>query len=223
MQLLVMMVMAGLMLPACVTRQTVPEEPYIPPAPPPKKEVSRIEGRPATHPPKPHKFPPEPPLEEDLSGFGDKPATYPSQPQDIPSAPPPKKEVPRMGAKPATSPPHSHKPMILARLQDKADEQMKAGDLERAFATAERALRVDPSDPHLWHLMAQIQLRRGNLSQAEQLARKSNLLAGDDPLLQSENWRIIAATLRRRGVIDEAEAAEQQAEALNPSDPRVLK
>ena len=96
-------------------------------------------------------------------------------------------------------------------LADQARAEMVRGELDRAMATAERAVRIDSSNPDLWHLMAQIQLEKENYTQAEQLARKSNLLAKNDRSLQSENWKIIAISLEKRGNIDAARDAMRRA------------
>lgn len=103
---------------------------------------------------------------------------------------------------------------VVASLIHSANRQMKSGQLDRAFSTAERALRIDSSNPNLWNLMARIQLKRGNIQQAEQLARKSNLLSRGNKALQSDNWRIIAESLKRRGATAEAEKAEAKANEL---------
>jgi tetratricopeptide (TPR) repeat protein len=85
-----------------------------------------------------------------------------------------------------------------APLADQARRQLANGDLDNAQTTAERAVRIDPNNADLWHLMGRIQLARKNFSQAEQLARKSNLLAKGDADLQARNWRLIAESLRGR-------------------------
>ena len=90
---------------------------------------------------------------------------------------------------------------------------MEMGQLDRAFATAERAVRIDPYNAKLWNLMARIQFKQENYSQAEQLAKKSNLLAkNDDRALKSMNWKIIAAVLSQRGQEEQAGEALQQAQ-----------
>ena len=103
---------------------------------------------------------------------------------------------------------------VIARLADRASQQMDADDPDGAAATIERALRIDPQNPRLWHLLARIQMDRGQLAQAEQLARKSNVLARNRPDLQAANWRLISEVARRRGDDDGAEAAAARAESL---------
>ncbi len=80
---------------------------------------------------------------------------------------------------------------LTARLIKKAQVLMENQKLDQAFATMERALRIDGDNPKLWSLMAEIQLRRENPGQAVHLANKSNLLAQGDNVLELRNWRII--------------------------------
>ncbi len=107
---------------------------------------------------------------------------------------------------------------VIARLADQARQRMDADDPDGAAATIERALRIDPQNPRLWHLLAQIQMNRGQLAQAEQLARKSNVLARNRPALQAANWRLISEVARRRGDDAGADAAAARAEALEGTE-----
>ncbi len=124
------------------------------------------------------------------------------------------KEIPRIGAKTGTKE-TSYMLAGVVNLMDKAKEQMAQENFDHAFATAERALRIDDANPQIWSLLAEIQLKRGNMLQAEQLANKSNLLAKGDNILQAKNWRIIAETLYRRGKRTEADHAVRKAKQLD--------
>jgi tetratricopeptide (TPR) repeat protein len=129
---------------------------------------------------------------------------------------PPKKPPHRIGAIARSTPSREYPRASSAvrRLEDKATQQLSLGQFDEAFATAERALRMDASNPELWNLLARIQLGRGNADQAEQLARKSNLLAKGDRHLQAKNWKLIAEALRRKGASVQAEEALLRAEEL---------
>ncbi|NJL58890.1 MAG: tetratricopeptide repeat protein [Desulfobacteraceae bacterium] len=83
---------------------------------------------------------------------------------------------------------------------------MEKGQFNDAFATAERGISIDSSDALLWNLMAQIRLKQDNYMQAEQLAKKSNLLTKDRSL-QAKNWRIISEALRGKGAASESKKA----------------
>ena len=101
-----------------------------------------------------------------------------------------------------------------SRLWDQARSEMALGKYDQALSTAERAIRIDGENPRLWTLMAKIQLKRKDFYQAEQLARKSNLLSAKNPSLRAENWRIIAAALNSLGKIPQARQAAEKAEKL---------
>ncbi|MFP4350598.1 MAG: tetratricopeptide repeat protein, partial [Desulfococcaceae bacterium] len=96
-------------------------------------------------------------------------------------------------------------------LAEQAEAELSTGQVDRAFSTAERAIRIDPNNPKLWNLLARIQMERSNFAQAEQLARKSNLLSRGDRALQARNWRIISDSFQERGETEAAKAALRKA------------
>lgn len=96
---------------------------------------------------------------------------------------------------------------LLAR----AETASRDRDWSAAAASLERALRIEPRNPVLWNRLAGVRLQQGQYRQAEQLAAKSNSLAGDDRLLQARNWRLIARARRQLG--DERGAAEAERRA----------
>jgi len=55
----------------------------------------------------------------------------------------------------------------------------------------ERALRIEPRNPHYWYTLARIKYAQGDSSQAIQLCRKSTSLAGGEPQLIELNSRLI--------------------------------
>lgn len=86
-------------------------------------------------------------------------------------------------------------PAVMA-LAKRADGEMRANDLAAAAATLERALRIEPNNAGLWSRLAEVRLRQGDKTQAEQLALKSNGLAAGNAALKARNDQIIA---RARG------------------------
>lgn len=88
------------------------------------------------------------------------------------------------------------------------------GDLERASAILERAIRVEPTDPLPWNRLAELRLHQERWQLAEQLAARSNQLAREDSSLRARNWRVIAASRGRAGDSDGALAAEREANRL---------
>mgnify|MGYP005849336681 CR=1 FL=1 len=99
---------------------------------------------------------------------------------------------------------------LLARSETASRER----DWSAAAVSLERALRIEPRNPVLWNRLAGVRLQQGQYRQAEQLAAKSNSLAGDDRLLQARNWRLIARARRQLGDERGAAEAERRAEAF---------
>jgi tetratricopeptide (TPR) repeat protein len=112
-----------------------------------------------------------------------------------------------------TAPAPAGSPAVIALL-DRADQQYRARDLDAAAASLERALRIEPRNPRLWHRLAAVRLEQGQYGQAVQMAGKSNSLAGGDTRLQARNWRLIAAARRAQGDAQGARAAEDRASRL---------
>jgi len=90
-----------------------------------------------------------------------------------------------------------------------------AGNLDKAEAYLERALRLDSKNAVLWHYMAKLRLNQGLLDQAAGLAAKSNSLdTSQDNALLSDNWRIIAHARHQSGDIKGARAAQKTVDLL---------
>lgn len=87
---------------------------------------------------------------------------------------------------------------VLA-LVERAEAQRAAGDLTGAAAALERALRIEPRNPHLLNRLARVRLQQGNYGQADSLASKSNALAGAASALERDNLSIITAARRAAG------------------------
>jgi len=111
----------------------------------------------------------------------------------------------------APTAPSSSKSGAVVALLDNAGAQSQRGRLESAAASLERALRIEPDNADVWYRLAVIRLLQGQDGQAEQLAMKSNALAGADASLRGRNWSLIAEARRRRGDTAGAQAAEAEA------------
>jgi predicted Zn-dependent protease len=99
----------------------------------------------------------------------------------------------------------------VVALLDQAQGYHRTGDIGNEAATIERALRIEPNNAGLWTRLAAVRLEQGRPQQAEQLALKSNGLAGDNRALKARNWRLVA---RARWAVNDsagARAAEQKA------------
>jgi tetratricopeptide (TPR) repeat protein len=111
---------------------------------------------------------------------------------------------------PAPEPPSSNTAVVSLLAQ--AHAQTSAGQLESAGASLERALRIEPRNPALWQELARVRLDQGKYRQAEDMAAKSNALAGDSRGLRAENWHIIGEARSQRGDYQGAQAAFERAE-----------
>ena len=108
--------------------------------------------------------------------------------------------------KPLSGPPtYSNEATTTSRtvlaLLDQASKQEQSGSPERAAATLERALRIEPKNPRLWHRLAIIRFQQGKYNLAESLAAKSSTLAQGDWHLKQKNAELIDQVRQRRPYI----------------------
>jgi Flp pilus assembly protein TadD len=99
---------------------------------------------------------------------------------ETPAAPPPPAETPI-----------AKENVAVAGLMESARADAASGRLVQAAASLERALRIEPRNPRLWHDLARVRLRQGDTAQAANLAARSNTYAGNDTALRSANQNII--------------------------------
>ncbi|MDH3692995.1 MAG: tetratricopeptide repeat protein [Gammaproteobacteria bacterium] len=105
---------------------------------------------------------------------------------------------------------YDSQPAVVALLSD-AERETGAGDLDRAAAALERALRIDPGDAMAWHQLAKLRLQQGAINEAISLANKSTQLANDTPALQRANWRLVADAYDEKGDTAKARRARERA------------
>jgi Tfp pilus assembly protein PilF len=134
-----------------------------------------------------------------VSGCATAPEPAPTTPEPEPAPAPP--------VVPATPPRQEN--IAVAGLMNSARADAAAGNLTNAAASLERALRIEPRNPRLWHELARVRLKQGQYVQAESVAARSNSWAGEDKPLRAENWRLIAQSREARG---DAEGARQALE-----------
>lgn len=97
-------------------------------------------------------------------------------------------------APPAPLPPEApaaKENVAIAGLMETARADAAAGRLVQAAGSLERALRIEPRNPRLWHELAKVRLRQGDTAQAANLAARSNSFAGSDAQLRAANQGII--------------------------------
>ena len=104
-------------------------------------------------------------------------------------------------------------PAVL-KLVSNARRATKNGQLDRAEVFLERALRLEPHNPVLWNYMAKLRLHQGRYSDAQNLAAKSNSLLRGNPVMQADNWRIIAHARQKSGNTKGANEAQSRSDAI---------
>lgn len=102
-------------------------------------------------------------------------------------------------------------PAVLALL-DTAESNSKAGNLNAAASSVERALRIQPRNPELVYKLAQIRLKQGKPRLAEDLGKKADILSAGNPKLKKQIWTLIADARRRQGKQQSAAEAAAKAE-----------
>ena len=120
------------------------------------------------------------------------PAAVPAPPTTE-TAPPTTEPAPNAEMPPRAAAPQP--PAVIALL-DNAGRQEKSGKLESAAAILERAVRVDPRNPLVWHRLARVRLAQGQWQAAANMATRSNSLAAGDTDLQRRNAAVIAEARR---------------------------
>jgi len=112
-------------------------------------------------------------------------------PEPAPDAPAPDAQVPE--------PPQRRENVAVAGLMESARADSAAGRLTTAAASLERALRIEPRNPRLWHELARVRLKQGEYAQAENMAARSNSWAGSDSGLRELNQQVIEQAREARG------------------------
>jgi len=117
---------------------------------------------------------------------------------------------------PAPTPAAPPAPMAPAALTlaAQSDAALAGGDLLRAEQHLERALRIAPRDPELWHRMARVRLAQADYLQAERMANRSLQLSVGDRRLAAANWRLIAQARLALGDAAGAARAREEADRL---------
>lgn len=109
----------------------------------------------------------------------------------------------------------SRVPAVQALLAS-AQEQVKAGKLDAAGSSLERAQRLAPQSAQVYQRLAEVRLRQQRPAEAEQLLRKALGFASSTSQ-QAAIWRQLAVARQRQGRNAEAQDALGRAAALEPS------
>jgi len=90
----------------------------------------------------------------------------------------------------------------------------KSNDVESAAAAIERAIRIEPRNGELLYKLAVLRLKQSKPVLAEDLARKSALLAGKNNVLKRNSWLLIAHSKEMQGDKAGADEARTKAESF---------
>ncbi|MDD5580127.1 MAG: tetratricopeptide repeat protein [Methylobacter sp.] len=82
----------------------------------------------------------------------------------------------------------------VGALVSAANQNTEAGNLESAVSSIERAIRIEPRNATLFYKLAVLRLKQSKPGLAEDLAKKSALLASSDITLKKHSWLLIAKT-----------------------------
>jgi cytochrome c-type biogenesis protein CcmH/NrfG len=88
---------------------------------------------------------------------------------------------------------------------------------EQAAASLERALRINPRQPTLWHNLAGVRLTQKDWMRAANLATNSNMYAGNEKQyyqLRIRNWMLITLACEGMGDMTCAREARKRAQNL---------
>ena len=101
---------------------------------------------------------------------------------------------------------------VVVALLSEADMSYQQGHLDESVVTIERALRIEPRNPLLLYKLAVLRLQQGQAELAENLAKKSELLAVGNTQLKKKNWLLIAEAREQQGKQSAAEEARRKAQ-----------
>jgi Flp pilus assembly protein TadD len=108
---------------------------------------------------------------------------------------------------------NSQASLAVEKLLLDAKSQYDNKQYEKAAALLERALRIAPNNPVLWHNLGGVRLQQEDWERAASLAAKSNSFSPQDRSLRVRNWILIS--LACKGMNDTACMNEAQKRALS--------
>ena len=99
----------------------------------------------------------------------------------------------------------------VGALVSNATHNSQSGNLDSAVTTIERAIRIEPRNPNLYYKLAVIRLKQSKPRLAEDLAKKSALLASKDRALKKHSWLLIAKAREMQQDFEGAKEARNKA------------
>lgn len=103
---------------------------------------------------------------------------------------------------------------VITALVSAANQNTNAGDLDSAATSIERAIRIEPRNATLFYKLALLRLKQSKPRLAEDLAKKSALLAATDNTLKKHCWLLIAHAREIQQDFSGAKAARAKADSF---------
>ena len=103
-------------------------------------------------------------------------------------------------------------------LLEVARQQAEAGQGDLAASTLERALKIEPDNPWLWHRLAVLRMQQKNWAQAIELANRSIALAKGNNRLIGGNWLVISLSLEGAGSHEASAKAKKNSDVYLGKD-----
>ena len=101
-----------------------------------------------------------------------------------------------------TLPPVEHKPQPgpAAGLYSDAEKALQAGRFSAAEMLLERALRIEPQNPHYWYTLGMAKYRQGQYPQTIQFCLKAESLAAGQPGTLARSRELLSQAKKASGV-----------------------
>lgn len=95
-----------------------------------------------------------------------------------------------------------------------ADQNTRTGDIDSAAVAIERAINIESKNPTLYYKLAVLRLKQSKWDEAEDLAKKSALLAASDNALKKHCWLLIAHARELQHDYPGAKQAQNKADSF---------
>lgn len=98
-------------------------------------------------------------------------------------------------------PPVDYKPMTgkAAGIYNEAEEALRSGRYSHAEMLLERALRIEPQNPHYWYTLGMAKYRQKQYPQAVQFCLKAESLAASQPGLLARSRELLSQAKKAAG------------------------
>ncbi len=98
--------------------------------------------------------------------------------------------------------PEEYKPLTgpATSIYTEAEAALQAGRYSTAETLLERALRIEPQNPHYWYTLSMVKYRQERFSEAVQFCLKAESLAASQPALLARTRELLILAKKAEGV-----------------------